>query len=147
MADILTPEQRSKRMRRIRSANTGPEMALRRALFSCGLRYRLHRKDLPGKPDLVFPRTRVALFVHGCFWHQHAACRNGKLPTSRTDYWIPKLQRNVERDREAQMQLRQLGWAIVVVWECQIKSDLPLVVSKVVATIDLSQGLRQDTEH
>ena len=120
MADKLTPERRSENMRRIRSKDTKPELVVRRMLHALGYRYRLHRKDLPGKPDLVFGRRRKAIFVHGCFWHQHDACREGRKPSSNSQYWGPKLDRNKQRDMEAYAKLRELGWSIEVVWECEI---------------------------
>ena len=114
-------EARSRQMRAVRSSNTGIEMAVRRVAHALGYRYRLHRRDLPGKPDLVFPTRHKVIFVHGCFWHQHD-CRHGRRkPRTRTDYWLPKLQGNVRRDRDHEGRLRELGWDILVLWECQIK--------------------------
>ena len=110
---------RSENMRRIRSGGTLPELRVRRALHSLGYRFRLHRKDLPGKPDIVLPRHKVIVFVHGCFWHQHAGCIDGKLPKTRQEYWLPKLRRNVERDQQVQNALRELGWTVVTVWDCE----------------------------
>src|ERR1700761_3512616 len=98
MADHLSPERRSKKMSRISSKDTKPELVVRRLLHGLGYRYRLHRKDLPGKPDLVFTKRKKVIFVHGCFWHQHSECREGRIPGSRLDYWEAKLKRNVERD-------------------------------------------------
>ncbi len=119
MTDKLTPARRSENMRRIRSKGSAPELAVRKAAFAMGYRFRLHRRDLPGKPDLVFPGRRKVVFVHGCFWHQHEECREGRPPGSNRAYWIPKLERNQQRDCEAQDALRHLGWAILIVWECQ----------------------------
>src|SRR5690349_20790650 len=104
-------EQRSELMSRIRSADTQPELAVRKELHKRGLRFRLHRRDLPGKPDLVFPRYRIALFVHGCFWHQHRDCRLASKPKTREDYWVPKLAANVSRDRRSRRSLAALGWS------------------------------------
>ncbi|MDR5777632.1 very short patch repair endonuclease [Caballeronia sp. LZ003] len=98
-------------------------MNVRRLLYLLGYRYRLHRKDVPGKPDIVFIARRKAIFIHGCFWHQHAACREGRLPKSNAGYWQPKLERNQERDRQNQDALATLGWDVMVVWECEIASD------------------------
>lgn len=109
---------RSENMRRIRSKNTAPEMTVRRLAHSLGYRYRLHRKDIPGKPDLVFPRRRKAIFIHGCFWHQHPGCREGRPPKSNADYWLPKLERNIERDKVVLGQLISMGWDVLVIWEC-----------------------------
>ena len=124
MADTVTPERRSEIMSNIRSKDMKPEMAVRQGLFAMGYRYRLHRKDLPGKPDLVFPCRRAAIFVHGCFWHQHAdpACKIARLPRSNQEYWLPKLERNVARDAVHQEELRRLGWKVLMIWECEIRA-------------------------
>jgi DNA mismatch endonuclease, patch repair protein len=106
-------------MSRIRSSDTGPEMAVRRALHAAGYRFRLHHSDLPGKPDIVLPRHKVVIFVHGCFWHQHG-CSRAAIPKTRKEYWVPKLQRNVRRHRSVQRSLRGLGWSVITVWECEI---------------------------
>lgn len=121
MRDRLTPEQRSAQMRRIRKTNTRPEIAVRRVAHALGLRFRLHRRDLPGSPDLVFPSHRKLIFVHGCFWHQHEGCRLARKPGTRLDYWLPKLDRNVQRDRDVQERLRAAGWQSFVIWECETK--------------------------
>jgi DNA mismatch endonuclease (patch repair protein) len=122
--DKLDAQHRSENMRRIRSKNTKPEVLLRSLLHRAGFRFRIHKKDLPGKPDIVFPGRRKAIFVHGCFWHQHPQCREGRLPGTRQDYWKPKLERNVARDAAATSKLRNLGWDVLVIWECQIE-DVP----------------------
>ena len=114
--DTLTRAQRSERMARIRSRNTGPELAVRRLVYSLGFRYRLHGTGLPGKPDLVFASRRKVIFVHGCFWHQHPGC--GRQPKSRLEFWTEKLFQNRERDLRNQRKLRSLGWRILIVWEC-----------------------------
>jgi DNA mismatch endonuclease, patch repair protein len=119
--DKLSAERRSANMRQIRSHNTAPELLLRRMLHRAGYRFRLHRKDLPGKPDLVFPRRRKVIFVHGCFWHQHPGCREGRIPQSRREYWEPKLARNRQRDEAAYTSLKEHGWEALVVWECELK--------------------------
>ena len=122
MPRFATPEALSDHMRRIRKTDTKPELAVRRLVHGMGYRYRLHRRDLPGTPDLVFPSRRKVIFVHGCFWHQHD-CRLGqKQPSTNRDYWLPKLARNVERDAENQTRLAQLGWKALIVWECEIKN-------------------------
>jgi len=108
-------------MARIRSVNTKPELAVRSLLHIRGLRFRLYRRDLPGHPDLVFPRYRVALFVHGCFWHQHEGCRLASKPKTRTDYWTPKLAANVARDTRSSAALFSLGWHSEIVWECVVR--------------------------
>ncbi|MDQ8727392.1 very short patch repair endonuclease [Bradyrhizobium sp. LHD-71] len=123
MPDRLTPEARSAHMRLIRKTDTGPELAVRRAAHRLGYRFRLHRRDLPGTPDLVFPKLRKAILVHGCFWHQHAGCRLARLPRSRPEYWLPKLRRNQQRDAAAYEALDRLGWQVLVIWECEAASD------------------------
>lgn len=115
-------------MRRIRSKNMKPEMIVRKLVHSMGFRYRLHKRDLPGKPDLVFGPRKKIVFVHGCFWHQHT-CRDGKIPQSRRDYWVPKLMRNVKRDADHQMVLENDGWEVLIVWECETR-DLEILKQK-----------------
>jgi|KBSSwiStaDraftv2_1062776.scaffolds.fasta_scaffold106114_3 DNA mismatch endonuclease (patch repair protein) len=121
MTDKLTPARRSANMRAIRSKGMKPELLVRRIVYRLGYRFRLHRKDLPGKPDLAFIGRKKAIFVHGCFWHQHAACREGRPPGSNRPYWIPKLERNVERDRASLTELADKGWRTLVVWECELR--------------------------
>ena len=119
-------EERSRIMRAVKDRDTKPEMIVRRMIHGMGYRYRLHRRDLPGKPDLVFPSRRKVVFVHGCFWHGHDCKRGNRQPATNRDYWIPKLQRNRARDKENLARLRQLGWKSTVVWECETKEDRPL---------------------
>ena len=114
---------RSETMRRVKSRDTGAEMIVRRLLHSQGYRYRLHRADLPGKPDVVFPGRKKVIFVHGCFWHQHHGCRRADRPSSNTDYWNAKLSRNKQRDVETLAKLTRLGWSALVLWECQLKDE------------------------
>ena len=113
-------------MRRIRSRDTSPELIVRSLLHRLGFRFRLHRRDLPGKPDIVFPRYRKVIFVHGCFWHLHNKCVDGRVPKSRRSYWQPKLTRNVERDYLSRAALRKLGWKSLVLWECQTSDEKAL---------------------
>lgn len=122
MADTHTPEQRSENMRRIRSVDTGPELAVRRLLHREGFRYSLHSPLLPGKPDLVLTRHKMVVFVHGCFWHGHS-CDEGRRPKSNTEYWNRKLQRNAERDACLRRELRTMGWRTVVVWGCEVADE------------------------
>lgn len=122
MVDFLTAAERSERMSRIRSSNTSPELALRRAIHALGLRFRLHRKDLPGKPDIVFPRHKAVVFVHGCFWHRHDGCKVATTPKSNTQFWVDKFDRNVARDAASQDLLQAAGWKVIVVWECELGS-------------------------
>jgi DNA mismatch endonuclease (patch repair protein) len=124
MADIWTEEKRSAVMAKIRSKNTKPERLLRSLLFANGLRYRLHRKDLSGKPDIVFQKYRTVLFVHGCFWHFHAACREGRIPASNSSFWQEKLSKNISRDAANQLKLKEAGWKVIVVWECEIEKKM-----------------------
>jgi len=119
--DTLTPSERSERMGRVRSKDTKPEMVVRRLIHSLGFRYRLHRTDLPGKPDLVFSSRRKVIFVHGCFWHRHGpTCPLTRLPKSRLDFWQSKLDKNRIRDGENFRLLRDAGWDILVLWECEL---------------------------
>lgn len=120
MADVLTPEQRQLNMSRIRGKDTKPEMLIRRGLHARGLRYRLHDRSLPGRPDLVFPKHHTAVFIHGCFWHAHG-CPLSKLPATRQDFWRTKLAANVARDREAVDALQAAGWRVLVIWECALR--------------------------
>ncbi|WNK01246.1 DNA mismatch endonuclease Vsr [Thalassospiraceae bacterium LMO-JJ14] len=120
MADTLTPKQRSERMARIRAQDTKPEMVVRRIIHSHGYRFRLHAKELPGKPDIVLRPRKKAIFVHGCFWHRHPNCSLARLPKSRLDFWEPKLEQNRKRDLKNQCELKILGWDFLVVWECEL---------------------------
>jgi DNA mismatch endonuclease (patch repair protein) len=117
--DRLAPKARSALMARIRSTGSDPELLVRRLTHRLGFRFRIHRRDLPGTPDLVFPRLRRIIFVHGCFWHGHPGCRRAHLPATRREYWLPKLARNAARDANAQAALKAAGWDILVVWECE----------------------------
>lgn len=120
MADVLTSEQRRLNMSHIRGRDTKPEMLIRRALHARGLRYRLHDRTLPGCPDLVFPRYQTVIFIHGCFWHMHG-CSLSKVPATRRDFWIKKLEDNVNRDRNALNALQSLGWRVLIIWECALR--------------------------
>lgn len=123
---IETREHRSRVMRAVKSRDTGPEMLTRRIIHAMGYRYRLHRKDLPGKPDLVFTSRRKAIFIHGCFWHGHACPRGARMPKSNRAYWTTKINRNRERDKESEEALIQDGWRVLTVWECQMKDSAAL---------------------
>lgn len=109
-------------MSRIRSKDTGPEKVVRSLLHRMGYRFRLYRKDLPGKPDIVLPKFKIVILVHGCFWHRHKGCKRCTTPSTNKEYWLPKLQRNINKDLENRRQLRKLGWKPVIVWECEIKN-------------------------
>ena len=129
MADIVPPEVRSRMMSAIRGKDTKPEMIVRRGLHAIGFRYRLHDRRLPGHPDLVLPKHKVAIFVHGCFWHHHD-CDYFKWPKTRPDFWRDKIGQNVERDKKAIRKLQDMGWRVLVVWECSLKSK-DLIVGKI----------------
>lgn len=120
--DVFDAEKRSAVMRAVKSKDTAPEMKVRRLLHRAGYRFRLHRADLPGKPDIVFPGRRAAIFVHGCFWHQHPGCRHADRPSSNSPYWNKKLGRNVERDSAHVTALREQGWKVLTLWECEVRS-------------------------
>ena len=126
MTDIFTAEKRSEIMSRIRGRDTRPERIVRRLAHGLGFRFRLHRKDLPGSPDMVFPKHRAVIFVHGCFWHRHQGCRKASSPQTRIRFWESKFEQNVARDRRSEAALRDLGWRILVVWECQTKNHVEL---------------------
>lgn len=128
MTDVVDAPTRSRMMSGIRGRNTRPEMAVRRALFAAGFRFRLHRRDLPGAPDVVLPGRKIAVFVHGCFWHRHSGCRYSKLPATRPEFWRMKLDRNVERDRNVVESLLAMGWRVLIVWECTIRNKGALSV-------------------
>jgi len=122
MADFLSPKERSERMSRIRSKDTSPEVALRRALHALGLRFRIHDKRLPGRPDIVLPRFKTVVLVHGCFWHRHQGCRVATTPKSNTAFWLDKFERNTVRDARNIASLQALGWKVLVAWECELGS-------------------------
>jgi DNA mismatch endonuclease (patch repair protein) len=119
MPDQFSPAERSRVMRAVKGGDTTPELVVRRLVHALGYRFRLHRRDLPGQPDLVFPRLGKVIQVHGCFWHRHGCEAGQSTPASRLDYWNSKFTRNVERDRRNLRKLRRLGWSVLVVWECQ----------------------------
>ncbi|WP_397451817.1 very short patch repair endonuclease [Pseudomonas sp. NA-150] len=121
--DVVDPATRSKMMAAIRGSNTRPELLVRRFLHAHGYRFRIHRKDLPGKPDIVLPKLRTCIFVHGCFWHRHLGCRYATTPKTRQEFWDEKFLRNVARDAENIEALKNLGWQVVIVWECQLRKD------------------------
>lgn len=124
--DTLSSKERSERMSLIRGTGSAPEMKLRRLVHRMGFRYRLHVKELPGKPDLVFPARNAVIFMHGCFWHRHEGCSLARLPKSKLEFWKPKLEANKERDLRIQQQLESLGWRVLVIWECEM-SDVERV--------------------
>lgn len=127
MADTVTKEQRSLNMSLIRSKETKPEVFARSILHRLGFRFRKHVRQLPGKPDIILPKYKTAIFVHGCFWHQHKGCKRATIPKSNIDYWIPKLKGNVERDKQHRKNLEELGWNVAVIWECETKKADELI--------------------
>jgi len=145
MVDTLTPAQRSERMSRIPSINTKPEVALRKALHRLGFRFRLHGNRLPGKPDIVLPKYRTAIFVHGCFWHRHEGCKVATTPKSNTAFWVEKFDRNVTRDAAAVGALQAASWKVLVAWECDLRSPVQTAAKaqelseEINAALDLSQ--------
>lgn len=112
---------RSRIMRSVKRANTKPELAVRKLMHSLGLRFRLHRKELPGSPDIILPKFNTVVFVHGCFWHRHPGCRYATTPKTRQDFWLPKFAANVERDARKEAQLEELGWRVLTIWECETR--------------------------
>lgn len=131
MVDVHSKERRSYNMSKIRGKDTTPERALRSALHHVGLRYRLHQANLPGKPDIVLPRSRVVVLVHGCFWHRHAGCRYATTPATNAAFWQEKFTRTMQRDKEQSVTLAQAGWRVVIAWECEIAADVSGVVERV----------------
>lgn len=124
--DTFTKNDRSDIMRKVKSCDTRPELAVRSLLHSMGYRFRLHRRALPGTPDIVLPKYKTVVFVHGCFWHRHRDCKRATSPASHREYWLPKFNKTKQRDRKNQEALRELGWQVVVVWECQVKDTAAL---------------------
>jgi len=138
MTDILTRKQRSKLMSKVRSRDTKPEWILRCGLHRLGFRYRLRNSHLPGSPDIVFPKFHAAVFVHGCYWHRHPGCKDASTPKSNSDFWEKKFDENVARDRRTMGQLENLGWRILVVWECELTRKAVETIHRVACW--LSQG-------
>jgi DNA mismatch endonuclease, patch repair protein len=122
MTDVFSKPKRSEVMSRIKGQNTKPELIVRSLLHRLGYRFRLHRRDLPGKPDIVLPRYKTIIFVHGCFWHRHNDCRFAYTPKSRTEFWLKKLESNVIRDNQVRSELELLGWRVITVWECELRN-------------------------
>jgi DNA mismatch endonuclease, patch repair protein len=124
--DRLTPKERSKNMSRVHSKDTRPEQKVRSLLHSLGFRFRLHRRDLPGTPDIVLVGRRAVILVNGCFWHQHKGCKDSGIPKSNSEFWVTKLNKNVERDKKNTAELNQLGWKVIEIWECETTDILKL---------------------
>ena len=121
MADVLTPDQRHRNMVAIHSVSTKPELKLRHTLWNLGFRYRVNNKRLPGTPDVILPKYKTVIFVHGCFWHGHKGCKNYTVPNTNTEFWTAKVARNQERDQDVWRKLEAKGWAVIIVWECELK--------------------------
>jgi len=134
--DIWNKQKRSEVMSKIRSKNTKPELIVRSALFRQGYRFRIHRKDLPGCPDIVFSSRKVAIFIHGCFWHLHQGCRDGTIPKTSTAQWKAKLERNVLRDEEHVLRLEEMNWRVLTVWDCEIQKSLDDVIKRIVSFLN-----------
>lgn len=132
MTDILSKSDRSALMAKVKSKNTKPEVLVRSLLHRLGYRFRLHRKELPGTPDIVLPRFRLAIFVNGCFWHQHAGCKKAKRPTTNSSFWNEKLDQNLTRDKKVRAQLANADWSVLDIWECEVnRADFPERLKKV----------------
>lgn len=129
MTDKFDKETRSRIMAKVAGKNTEPETAVRKLIWQMGFRYRLHDKNLPGKPDIVFSKKKKIIFVHGCFWHNHIGCKMATMPQSNADYWQAKIQRNVNRDKTNIAKLESMGWQVLIVWECELK-DIETLKSK-----------------
>lgn len=125
--DILDKKKRSEIMSRVRSCNTGPEVKARQILHGLGYRFRLHRKDLPGTPDIVLPAHKCVVFVHGCFWHRHEGCRDATTPKTKSGFWRKKFAENIARDRRNVVSLRKMGWRLLIVWECDLRNEEKLI--------------------
>ena len=126
MTDTVSPSTRSRMMRSIRATNTGPEVRVRRYLHAVGLRFRLHNRSLPGRPDISLPGRKIAIFVHGCFWHQHPGCPFATTPATRADFWQAKFATNKNRDAMVAEKLKSLGWQVLIIWECQANKEMEL---------------------
>lgn len=144
MSDTLDPEQRHRTMSHIRAKNTTPELVVRRFLHGLGFRFRLHVKELPGKPDLVLPQYRTIILVHGCFWHGHQSCKYFRYPKTNLEYWQPKIQKNIARDCLSQIQLEEAGWTVLIVWECELKSDTVGRCTDLATVIDPTKAKRSE---
>lgn len=143
MTDIYEPRKRSEIMSRIRGRGTKPEIIVRRIAHNLGFRFRLHRKELPGRPDIVFPRHRAVIMVHGCFWHRHPGCKHASSPKTRKSYWKNKLEDNVARDRRNETALRKLGWRVMVIWECETK-DRKAVAARIKSFFPQEDGEKKE---
>lgn len=138
MSDVLSPEKRSWNMSRIRGADTSIEVKVRRALFKEGFRFRKNMKSLPGKPDIVLPKYKTVIFVHGCFWHRHPGCKDASMPKTRVEFWKEKFARNIENDIRNKECLENMGWQVIIIWECEVNSHFDDTMNSVVRRLHLS---------
>lgn len=148
MADVMTPEQRSRCMAAVKGKDTKPEMIVRKYLFSRGMRFRVQVRKLPGNPDIVLPKYKTVILVNGCFWHGHEDCKYFRLPKSNVEFWKEKIKRNIERDRESMQALLDLGWKIIRVWECELrnKANRENTLNKIYKSITSSESTRYSFE-
>lgn len=133
--DIWSKQKRSEVMSKIRGKNTKPELILRSQLFRHGFRFRIHQKNLPGKPDIVLAKYKTAIFVHGCFWHYHKDCKEGRIPSTNSKFWQEKLLKNIEKDEKHIAELKEMEWKVIVVWECEIEKNLVHTLEKLIYEI------------
>ncbi len=145
MTDVVDSQTRSRMMARIRGTDTKPELILRRSLHALGFRYRLHTKDLPGKPDLVLPKYKAVIFVHGCFWHRHAGCRYASTPATRPEFWASKFSANVARDSAVRSALLLAGWRVATIWECAMRNEAGTAAARDIV-VGWLQGGERDLE-
>lgn len=138
MSDVLSPEKRSWNMSRIRGADTSIELKVRRALFKAGFRFRKNVKSLPGKPDIVLPKYKTVIFVHGCFWHRHPGCKDASMPKTRVGFWKEKFARNIENDIRNKECLENMGWQVIIIWECEVNSRFDDTMNSVIRRLHLS---------
>lgn len=138
MSDVLSPEKRSWNMSRIRGADTSIEVKVRRALFKEGFRFRKNVKSLPGKPDIVLPKYKTVIFVHGCFWHRHPGCKDASMPKTRVEFWKEKFARNIENDIRNKECLENMGWQVIIIWECEVNSRFDDTMKSVICRLHLS---------
>ncbi len=135
MSDSLTAQKRSWNMSRIKGKDTKPEIIVRKYLFSEGFRFRKNDKRYPGKPDIILPRYKTAIFVHGCFWHRHNGCKMATMPKSNTDFWTEKFNKNIYNDQKHVAELTQMGWRVIIIWECEIKNNFNETMRRIISEI------------
>lgn len=146
VVDRISKEHRSWNMSRITGKNTTPELVIRKLLHRAGYRFRLHAPELPGKPDIVLPKYQTVIFVNGCYWHRHKGCSEATIPKTRTDFWLEKFRRTVERDKQKQVELEKLGWNVLTVWECELKTDPELTLIHVKQRLHKTSTLKSSSQ-